>query len=314
MRIPLSLSALAALALGSSMVLVPSPAHAAASQIGSSCLASNAIPGQTFVLTGSATNPAASPINGVLTKATFSVPNAAPATIPTTLKVMRATGTPNQYLVAAQTASEIQVPNTVSTQDVRLPVKAGDLLGLSSGTATFICTNGTTAADMTASFAGNAALGSTETYSAPAASVAIPVVATVEPDADGDGYGDVSQDLCPQSATVQATACPVIKLDSLASSSGRSITVIVASSGSAKVSVSGLAKVGGKKVKLKGGSKTVEPGSLTKFTVKVPAALKAALAKLPPSKKIAVTITSTTTNAAGQVSSDTTKVKLPGTK
>jgi hypothetical protein len=33
------------------------------------------------------------------------------------------------------------------------------------------------------------------------------VSAVVESDADGDGYGDVTQDLCPQSATTQA-ACP----------------------------------------------------------------------------------------------------------
>jgi hypothetical protein len=206
----------------------------------------------------------------------------------------------------------ITVPNTVSTQDVRLPVKAGDFLGLYGSGGTLIC--GTpNAGDTAVTFAGDSAVGSSQVFSPPNANLSIPVVATIEPDADGDGYGDISQDFCPQAASVQV-ACPAIKLDSLASASKGSITVVVASSSSAKVTVSGLAKVNGKKVKLKGGSKTVEPGSLTQFKVKLPAALKAALAKLPASKKITVTLTSSSTNVAGQTSTDKAKVKLPGTK
>jgi hypothetical protein len=304
------MTSLTALALGSAIVLVPSPATAAATEFGNACLATNAAPNFTIVATASATGSAAAPVSGVITKARFSVPPAAP-TLATVLKIVRPTGVANQYRVVAQSSS-INVPPTVSTQDVRLPVTAGDLLGLHGSTGTLHCDTASPG-DTAVVFAGDAAVGSAETYSAPNPSLSVPVVATIEPDADGDGYGDITQDLCPQAASVQS-ACPVIKIDSRASASGTSITVAVTTSSTGKVSVTGVAKVGGKKIKLKSGSKTVEPGSLTDFKLKLPKALKAALAKLPPSKKITVTLTASATNVAGVVSTDKSKVKLPGTK
>jgi hypothetical protein len=303
------MTSLAALALGSAVVLVPSPAGAAATEFGNACLASNAAPGTTFVAIASATGSAAAPVSGVVTKARFSVPPAAPV-FSTVVKIMRASGV-NQYLTVAQSPS-IAVPNAVTTQDVRLPIKAGDLLGIYGPAGTLYCAT-PSPADQAVVFAGDTAVGASQVFSPPNASLSIPLVATIEPDVDGDGFGDISQDLCPQAAAVQS-ACPAVKLDSLASASGGKINLIVTSSSASKVSVSGLAKVNGKKVKLKAGSKQVDAGSLTAFKVKVPAALRAALAKLPASKKITVTITVSATNVAGQVFTDKTKVKLPGTK
>jgi hypothetical protein len=289
---------------------IATPAVAAATTFGNGCIASNAAPNFTLIATGSATGSAAAPVSGVITKATFNVPGAAPV-LATVVKIMRFTGVSNQYRTVAQSPS-LSVPNSVSTHDVRLPVTAGDFLGLYGATGTLYCAT-PSAGDTVVSFTGDASLGSTQTFTPPTASTSLPVVATIEPDVDGDGYGDITQDLCPQAASVQA-ACPTIKLDSLASGSGGKINLVVTSSSAAKVSVSGLAKVNGKKIKLKAASKQVDAGSLTQFKVKVPAALRAALAKLPPSKKITVTITVSATNVAGVVSTDTAKVKLPGTK
>jgi hypothetical protein len=300
---------------GALLVSVPSPARAATGQFGNPCVAVNSEPNVTFVLTGlvpGSANPAAAPFAGVITKATFNVPGAAPTPISQTLKVMHPTGAADTYKVTAQSAS-LPVPNTSSSFNVRMPVAAGDLLGLTGGVNGTIYCSSANAADTVARIAGDQTLGSTATYTS-TTGMSLPVVATVEPDADGDGYGDVTQDLCPQNAAFQV-ACPVIKLDSLASpSGGGKISLIVTSSTAAKVSVSGLAKVNGKKVKLKGGSKQLPAGSLTQFKVKLPRALKSALAKLPPSQKITVTITVSATNVAGTVFTDTTKVKLPGTK
>ena len=131
----------------------------------------------------------------MITKARFNVPGAAHV-ITTVLKIARDTGVDNQFLIVAQSPS-INVPNTVSTEDVRLPVTAGDFLGLSGSAGTLFC-NTPSAGDKAVAFAGDAALGSTETYSPPIANLSIPVIATIEPDADGDGYGDITQDLCPQ--------------------------------------------------------------------------------------------------------------------
>jgi hypothetical protein len=306
----LTLPLAAALALGSAVLLAPSPAGAAGTEFGNGCLASNAPPGATVIATGSAAGSAAAPVGGVITEARFTVPAAAPPVLPTVLKVVRSTGVANQYRVVAQ-SPVLNVPNSRSTQDVRLPVSAGDFLGLFGSTGTLICNTGN-AGDVAGSVAGDSAVGSTATY-LPATQSSIPVVVTVEPDVDNDGYGDVTQDLCPQSAAAQV-ACPTIKLDSLATAANGSITVVVATSSTATVTVGGLVKVNGKKVKLKGGKKTVQPGSLTSFKVKLPAELKRALAKLPASHRITVTLTASATNAAGQVTTDKAKVRLPGTR
>jgi hypothetical protein len=304
------LTSLTALAMGSAIVLVPSPATAAATEFGNACLATNAAPNFTIVATASATGSAAAPVSGVITKARFSVPPAAP-TFATVVKIVRPTGIANQYRVVAQSPS-INVPPTVSTQDVRLPVTAGDLLGLHGSIGTLHCDTAAPG-DTAVVFSGDAAVGSAETYSAPNPSLSVPVVATIEPDADKDGYGDTTQDLCPQSAAFQ-TACPVVVLDSFAAPSGKTVTVVVATSTNATVKVAGTAKVNGKKIKLKGGSKSVTPGTLAKFKVKVPAALKAALAAIPPGKSIKIKLTASATDMVGRVTTDKSSVKLPGTK
>jgi hypothetical protein len=299
--------------LASALVLaVPSSAQAAPpNDFGNGCLATTAPSNATLVMTAKSvlnTLPITAPMSGVITKATFNVPSV--PTVPTFIKTMRATGNPNEYAVISQSAS-IGVNTGNNTYDVRLPVTAGDLLGISSTLGALAC-NTANAGDIIGTAAGNIGVGQAATFT-PVPSTAISAVATVEPDVDLDGFGDVTQDLCPQSATFQA-ACPVIKIDSIASASEKSIKVTATTSTTANVSVTGVAKVGGKNVKLKGGSKTVQPGSLTDFKVKLPKALKAALAKLPPSKKITVTLTASATDLVGRVTTDTTKVKLPGTK
>ena len=154
--------------------------------------------------------------------------------------------------------------------------------------------------------------GATATFEA-VAEPALPMVATVEPDADKDGYGDVTQDLCPQVASMQ-TACPVVVLDSYGVPQGTKILVIIRTSTQAQVQVTGSAKVNGKTVKLTSKAKTVSPGSFGKFKVKLPKALKDALAGLPSTKSIKVKLVATSTDTAGRIATDKSSVKLPGTR
>ena len=57
-------------------------------------------------------------------------------------------------------------------------------------------------------YAAGAVVGATVSYSTALCNHWIPVLqGTVEADADGDGYGDESQDLCPSDSTIQV-ACP----------------------------------------------------------------------------------------------------------
>jgi hypothetical protein len=303
-------AAVATTMLGSTLALgVPGAATAGTVEFGSNCMADTAPDFNTYVLTSALVGglPVAAPSSGVITKAAFSIP-VVPQLFPTFVKVVHPTGVPNQFKVMAQ-SQLIAVEGGVHTYDVRVPVASGDLLALWGTSGTLLCLN--SVEQRVASVVGNSAPGSTATY-APQAYSGLPVKATVEPDIDLDGYGDVTQDFCPQSASFQ-TACPVIKIDSRASASGRSIKVTATTSSTANVSVTGIAKAGRKKIKLTGGSKTVQPGALTDFKVKLPKALKAALAKLPPSKKITVTLTASATDLVGRVTTDVTKVKLPGT-
>jgi hypothetical protein len=272
------------IALGSALALaVPSSAQAAPpNDFGNGCLANTAPSNTTLVMTaksGLNSLPIAAPTSGVITKATFNVP-AAPV-IPTTLKTMHPTGSLNQFKVVSESAS-IPVGTGVNTYDVRFPVAAGDLLGISSSLGSLACNTGN-AGDVLGSVAGNIAAGQTATFT-PVTSVAVSAVVTVEPDADHDGFGDTTQDLCPQSASFQV-ACPVVKVDSFASPAKGSITVVVSSSPSATVAVSGSAKVNGKKIKLKGGAKVAEPGSPDTVQGQAPDSAEAGARQAPPEQE-----------------------------
>jgi hypothetical protein len=74
--------------------------------------------------------------------------------------------------------------------------------------------------------------------------------------------------------------------------------------------VAGTAKVNGKKIKLKSRSRTVTPGALGKFTLKLPKPLRSALAELPPRKFIKVKLVATSTDTVGRTATDKTSVKL----
>ena len=64
----------------------------------------------------------------------------------------------------------------------------------------------------------------------------VAVSAIVEPDVDGDGFGDETQDKCPQSAAFQAE-CPLISLDQFAVVGRSSITLLVIADHEAPVTV-----------------------------------------------------------------------------
>ena len=128
------------------------------------------------------------------------------------------------------------------------------------------------------------------------------LVVTVEADADLDGFGDETQDACPQLASTQGP-CPVL-VELFAAASGRRVTVVVTTDSSATVALTGRAKVHGKQIALVGGTKPTSAGALTTFQVQLPKALRAALATLPPSRSMKVTLTASATDLSGRVTTD----------
>ncbi|MBJ7359280.1 hypothetical protein [Nocardioides sp.] len=305
------------LLLGVATAVVPSPASAAAGEFGSTCTATQTTADEAYTIVLTASGPAnlvpvTAPSAGVITKARFTVPAEAALNLPHKVKVVRGTSTPGQYTVTAESGL-LAVTGGTSTFDVRLPVAAGDLLGL-YGTAppgTLYCDT-SESADVIGVAAGDVPAGATAPFGTETG-YSLPVVATVEPDADKDGFGDVTQDKCPELASAQGE-CPVVVIDSFATPQGSSIVVIVATDNKAKVKVTGKTKVDGAKIKLRSGAKTVRPGTFGRFKVKLPTALRDALATLSSSKFIKVTLVATATDELGRKTKDKTSVRLYGAR
>jgi hypothetical protein len=140
----------------------------------------------------------------------------------------------------------------------------------------------------------------------------IPVRAAIEADADNDGYGDETQDACPQSAAFQV-ACPPVGLSTSAQVRKGSVTVVVSTSTPAPVSVGGVVKLGkGKKATLSGGTQNLTPGVPGNFNLKFTKKVKKTLKKLSPKRKLTLNVTVSGTSIAGAVTTNTLKVKLKG--
>jgi hypothetical protein len=116
-------------------------------------------------------------------------------------------------VVTAKSAKVTVTRNQLNTVAVRLPIAAGQHLGLGYTANGMACATPGSAGDRTLvgapfdpdtssdfSSIGVLDLGGSQAYRPN-------ISATFEPDADGDGFGDVTQDACPRSALTQV-ACP----------------------------------------------------------------------------------------------------------
>jgi hypothetical protein len=142
--------------------------------------------------------------------------------------------------------------------------------------------------------------------------------AKLEPDADHDGFGDESQDGCPNNAQLQV-ACPKPILSAFKLTSLNSFQALITTDFVTTVTGVGTVKLpaakGKKGKRLTLSSKTIAtaPGTQQKLTIKYPSALKHALAELSHKKSLTLNVTIT---AVGVFENGvkTFKVKLPGKK
>jgi hypothetical protein len=145
----------------------------------------------------------------------------------------------------------------------------------------------------------------------------VPLSASIEADADHDGYGDETQDKCPASAKLQVE-CPKIGLELFAVAGKGAITVLVVTDHEAPVTVSATTKAGkrhalkGTAVTLKGVTRRVAPGKLAKFKLKYTGRLRSALASLAPGKSLALHVKATAKSLLGHVSRRTSTLRLKG--
>jgi hypothetical protein len=148
---------------------------------------------------------ASSPVSGIITSWTITSNNAIPSLM--SLRVAAFTG-PATYLgVSTGAARQVPAGAVSTTFSERLPIAAGQYIGLDhrnfdSGIFRSIPTS------TTRTWSNHLQDGDSRAADGGAAGELL-LQARVEPDADGDGFGDETQDACPSDRGVQS-ACPVV--------------------------------------------------------------------------------------------------------
>jgi hypothetical protein len=118
------------------------------------------------------------------------------------LRALRPAGT-NSYVGAAASEQQSLAGAGTTTFASRMPVKAGDIIGLDDrtpGGAKIAATSTTTAV-----WTSSSPIGSSSAMASKQPNKELLVNADIEHDADGDGYGDETQDLCPSDPSRHTT-------------------------------------------------------------------------------------------------------------
>jgi hypothetical protein len=298
----------------SAFSLIGATGASAATEVGNPCIGDRIDEEKgatsTLVQLSSTSNPGSVtvPVTGVITKWKVAV-IPYPGGISEKLKVLRPAGG-NSFTTVGESTMQ-PIVGGQNTFDTRIPVQAGDRIGAYSPLATIFCEGISSPTDVMGVAPGDPGPGASAAYSElPKGQVAL--AATVEPDADNDGFGDETQDGCPQSALAQVP-CPVVALSTSASAKRGFATLVVTSSIQASVKVTGTVNLGkGKKVKLNGGKQIVVPGTLSKFTLLFPQKLKAKLKQLSRKQFLWLRLKAKAPNVVGAPTVSKKKVKLRG--
>jgi hypothetical protein len=302
--------------------LIGASGASAATEFGDSCVGNQASETSPIVIfdVSAPENPlpVTAPSAGVITKWKVHLADEAVGiTFPQTLKVLRPTGANTVQNVGEATQS---VSAGINTYDTRIPVQANDRVALFGSNAllegeevgNLFCEGASENSVIGGIVGSGGGVGTISTFVQEPSKARIPASAIVEPDADNDGYGDETQDKCPQSAAAQV-ACPLIALSTSSTARRGLVTVLITSSSQATVTVAGTVKLGkGKSAKLSGGTQIVAPGTLAKFTLLFPEKLKAKLKTLSPKQSLTLNLAATAPNVVGAVSASNLKLKLKG--
>jgi hypothetical protein len=288
---------------------------------GSECAATGSVEGAIFVSTGhspASPLPVTAPISGVITewkvvsnqeaKVEKGFPGEYPRIFQPRLLVLQSEGSEKFKVVAEASGGSLDLKGA-NVYLSRLPIQAGDYLGLAGNPYALYCQTNVEG-DTFGQSIGGTPVGSTFGVSV-GRGIQVPVVARIEPDVDGDGYGDETQDKCPQSAAYQSP-CPVVTVSSLSLTHPKVVTVYVSSSLSAPVTVTASVKIGkDKTVTLQSPGQTVAPGALGRFNLALTKPVLNTLAALTTKKSLTLTVSASAANVTGSPSTATSKLKLP---
>lgn len=226
------------------------------------------------------------------------------------LKVFRRTTDPDKFLVAATDGPRTMQLNGLNTFPVRIPVDAGDLLGLTIVGTGASCLYGNSPS-MIKCFSPEPDAGTIATTDTCQDAYQINVAATVEADADRDGFGDESQDKCATDALVQG-ACPD-KTKPIASLTGstsqnfvkqKAVIVTAQANEAGSLAATGTLTVPGasKAYKLVPASAAVSANSQVKLVLKISNKVRRKIRKaLRKRRKVRATVGVTARDAVGNL-------------
>ncbi len=178
------------------LVLAGSVATAADTNVGEAFSPTAACTGDTTYLNTASAGPSYTvPAAGVITS--VRIPGDPAAASTRAFKLGRGSGT--AWTIVGSTNPMTLTAGQTLVQNVRIRAQAGDVLGVYAGSGTTNCANNE-AGSTNVYNNSNVAMGTTTTYTSESGA-RMSVDATVEPDTDGDGYGDTTQDQCPSQAS-----------------------------------------------------------------------------------------------------------------
>jgi hypothetical protein len=144
------------------------------------------------------------PVDGVITSWSF----LGGTSVPSQMKLKLATIGVTTLNVVAQSDSQIPLANQLNTFTSHVPAHAGEVIGFYFPSPNFVPCAANPAAGYTADFvSGDVAPGTNNAGFNPDPNSHLDLSATLEPDADHDGFGDETQDQCPTNAATQGP-CP----------------------------------------------------------------------------------------------------------
>lgn len=207
----------------------------------------------------------------------------------------------------------------------RIPVTEGDSVGLYGPVKTVFCDNESGAISIR--HQGGVATGEIKAFAAQGG-VGTPVVVTVEPDRDGDGYGDETQDRCPAGAAHQGD-CPRVRPEIVdVVTTKRAILVKARVASEAAVKVFGFVKWRARQASGSAGTsknptasvvglnagrpRTLAGGATSTFKLALPEAVKRRLWALSSKAKLRANITVRATDLARRASDRRLTVSLKG--
>lgn len=308
-RLSLALASIAAV-----LLLAAPAASAGSSEAGWGCTATGSEPGATLLATpeeGPGYQPLVKENPGVIVGWTVRV-EAGLGQFAQQLGVFRPAGG-GQYTKVAESAVETFGESAEPVQyPARIPVQAGDVLGLYGPEQTLYCPGGPAPRSP-----GPIAVGETRAFTMDGNRPAVSAV--VEEDLDRDGYGDFSQDRCPNSALFQ-TDCPLpaVSVGKVAVKK-RAIWIEASNNTDAAIEAVGEVRwrVNGRRVRVglgSGPAKSVAGGQVALLRVALPAAVRKRLEKLPRRRALRARIDVRATNLVPYVGTHEIKLRLPGRK